>query len=86
MYLQKDCIVVPSSATVYAQVVESDFVWRWNSLKPIRNGKDIVIDTPPDVVKCAGAAAVHDIQLSQLSPDLFKTILSPEPVFRYSSR
>lgn len=81
--LEKDCIVVPSSATVYAQVVESDLVWRWNSLRPLQDKRDILVETPTDILSCAGAAAVHDIQLSQLSPDLFTTILSPEPVFRF---
>ncbi|KAJ1529336.1 hypothetical protein ONE63_006126 [Megalurothrips usitatus] len=81
--LEKDCIVVPSSATVYAQVIESNFVSRWDNLKPLRNGAELVVDTPLDVASCPGAAAVHDIQLSQLSPELFKTILPPEPVFRF---
>ncbi|KAK3909580.1 Protein arginine N-methyltransferase 7 [Frankliniella fusca] len=65
------------------EVVESDLVWRWNSLRPLQDNKEILVDTPLDVRNCAGAAAVHDIQLSQLSPKLFKDILSPEPVFRF---
>ncbi|XP_034251100.1 protein arginine N-methyltransferase 7-like [Thrips palmi] len=81
--LEKDCIVVPSSATVYAQVVESELVSRWHNMKPLKNGPDNIILTPPEVMQCKGAAAVHDIQLSQLSPHLFKTILPPVPVFRF---
>lgn len=81
--LEKDCIVVPSSATVYAQVVESDLVSRWHSMRPIKNGSESIILPPPEVQQCLGAATVHDIQLSQLSPNLFKTILPPVPVFRF---
>lgn len=54
-------------------------------MRPLKSGTDTLIQAPPEVVQCPGAAAVHDIQLSQLSPDLFKTILPPVPVFRYVS-
>ncbi|XP_067002543.2 protein arginine N-methyltransferase 7 isoform X2 [Anabrus simplex] len=82
--LEKDCIVVPMSATIYAQVVESELAQKWNKLHPIVDGEgDTLVDTPPEVKKCPGAAAVHDIQLSQFPSGKFSTILSPQPVLRF---
>jgi len=72
------------SATMYAQVVESDFVARWNRLQPIKNSNgDILVEPPPEIVNCAGSAAVHDLQLSQISPVDFTSIAPPLEVFKY---
>jgi protein arginine N-methyltransferase 7 len=76
--------VVPSSATVYVQVVESQLAQKWNKLQPIRDvdGSRALLDTPVKIQQCPGAAAVHDIQLSQFPRDQFRTIMPPVPVFR----
>ena len=59
--LQKDCIVVPSVANLYAQVVHSDLVQRWNKIQPIqcssvRKGDDdddkSEITAPDEVSPC----------------------------------
>ncbi|XP_014662743.1 PREDICTED: protein arginine N-methyltransferase 7-like [Priapulus caudatus] len=81
--LEKDCIVVPSAANMYCQVVDSRLVRMWNKLEPIRVGKDVEIATPHKVAQCTGAAAVHDLQLDQLSPDQFEPITDPLLVFRF---
>ncbi|CAH1780265.1 unnamed protein product [Owenia fusiformis] len=79
--LQEDCIVVPTAATMYVQVVQSDFTKRFNKLQPIKvPGCDDIIP-PNDVTNCPGAAAVHDIQMDQLSHDQFQPITEPEKVF-----
>ena len=74
---QDDCICVPHSATVRAQVISSELVWRWHKLQPIRipGGDDII--PPAEMSSCSGAASVHDVQLSQLSPDQFQPITEP---------
>jgi len=84
---QKDCIVVPSSATVYVQVVASKLAQNWNRLQPIYDvaGNNVLLDTPVKMDQCPGAAAVHDIQLSQFPTDQFCSIIPPTPVFRYCS-
>jgi protein arginine N-methyltransferase 7 len=84
---QKDCIVVPSSATVYVQVVASELAQKWNRLQPIYDvaGSSVLLDTPVKMDKCSGAAAVHDIQLSQFPSDRFHTLVPPTPIFRYCS-
>ena len=80
--IQEDCIVVPSAANMYAQVIESDSVRRWNKFLPIKipDHKDVI--PPDDVVRCPGAAAVHDLQLDQLSCNLFQPITPPLKVLR----
>ena len=82
--LEKDSIVVPESATIYAQVVECPLVQNWNKLKDIFNDDgEIMIQVPDSIKKCAGSAAVHDIQLSQLPTDSIVTIVPPIPVLRF---
>ena len=79
---QKDCIVVPSVARVYIQVVSSQLAQQWNRLQPVTDGLTTLLSTPDKIQKCAGAAAVHDIQLSQFPRDQFQTIVPPVEVFR----
>jgi len=76
-------MVIPSSAAVYAQVVTSSFFRQCNTFEPISlpNGARIV--PPSEVTRCSGAAAVHDLQLGQVTLDSFTAITPPIPVFRY---
>uniref|UniRef100_A0A1B6I934 Protein arginine N-methyltransferase n=1 Tax=Homalodisca liturata TaxID=320908 RepID=A0A1B6I934_9HEMI len=76
--LEKDCLVVPTSGTVYAQVVESAVMQRWNRLDPWG-----ALKLSGAVAMCPGAAAVHDLQLSQLKLSDFNTIAPPQPVFSF---
>ncbi|XP_071503684.1 protein arginine N-methyltransferase 7-like [Diadema antillarum] len=82
--LTDDCICVPHSAIVFAQVVQSDIVWRWHKLQPIRiPGRGDIIPHP-EMDSCAGAASVHDLQLSQLSPDQFCPVTDPLPMIDFN--
>lgn len=82
--LEADCIVIPQSATIYAQIVESPFVQSWNKLKDIYNKNGELLIKVPDTIKnCHGAAAVHDLQMSQLPVHLINTIVPPHPVLRF---
>lgn len=78
--------MVPCEAIVYAQVVESDLISRWNVLHPIRLSEDVV--DVNDVLKVDGKSnsssslALHDLQLSQFKPEWFKAITEPLEVFR----
>uniref|UniRef100_A0A669CJJ7 Protein arginine N-methyltransferase n=1 Tax=Oreochromis niloticus TaxID=8128 RepID=A0A669CJJ7_ORENI len=73
--MQDRCEAVPHRATVYAQLVESELLWSWAQLQPVEvEGARLV--PPPAVGRCAGAHAVCDIQLSQVSPASF-TPLGP---------
>nr|XP_055047703.1 protein arginine N-methyltransferase 7 [Misgurnus anguillicaudatus] len=73
--VQAGCEAVPHRATIYAQLVESDMLWKWSQIRPIQvDGHKLL--PPPAVVKCAGAPSVCDIQLSQVSPQSF-THLGP---------
>lgn len=48
--LEKDCIIVPDSATIFVQVVESPFAWAWNQPKLIADlDGDVLIRTPCEV-------------------------------------
>lgn len=71
--VQAGCEAVPHRATIYAQLVESDMLWKWSQIRPIQvDGNKLL--PPPAVVKCAGAPSVCDIQLSQVSPQSFTHI------------
>ncbi|XP_065147726.1 protein arginine N-methyltransferase 7 [Paramisgurnus dabryanus] len=71
--VQAGCEAVPHRATIYAQLVESDMLWKWSQIRPIQvDGHKLL--PPPAVVKCAGAPSVCDIQLSQVSPQSFTHI------------
>lgn len=83
--LESDCIIVPHSATIYVQVVQSPFAQNWNRLKDIysKDGQ-LVLQVPQMVKECPGSSAVHDIQLSQLSNDYFKEITQPYPILHFN--
>lgn len=50
--LEKECIVVPDTATMYVQVVESSLAWAWNTPKLIANlDGEVLLRTPLDVSK-----------------------------------
>uniref|UniRef100_A0A673J179 Protein arginine N-methyltransferase 7 n=1 Tax=Sinocyclocheilus rhinocerous TaxID=307959 RepID=A0A673J179_9TELE len=72
---QAGCEAVPHRATIYAQLVESDMLWKWSQLQPIEMDGNKLLPTLA-VVKCAGAPSVCDIQLSQVPPESF-TPLGP---------
>ncbi|XP_072278976.1 protein arginine N-methyltransferase 7 [Pyxicephalus adspersus] len=78
--MQERWEAVPHRATVYAQVVESHRLWSWNKLLPI-NIDNKLIQPPPEIQTCPGAPSVCDIQLSQLSPDDFKTLSDIMDIF-----
>ena len=75
---------MPSSGTIWAQIVESSLVKRWNRVSPIRyvNSKKTLIEAPEATQSCSGASAVHDIQLSQLPEGSFTPLTHPIPIFK----
>ncbi|XP_076243274.1 arginine methyltransferase 7 isoform X2 [Calliopsis andreniformis] len=81
--LEENSIVVPHSATVWVQVVESSAVNAWNTIQPIQYKNECMLQTPHSVMSCYGAAAVHDIQLTQFPYNAFKPLLPPQPIFRF---
>ncbi|XP_063970018.1 protein arginine N-methyltransferase 7-like isoform X1 [Lytechinus pictus] len=82
--LTDDCICVPHKAVVKALLVQSDFIWRWHKLQPIQISGCEGIVPHPDMTSCSGAASVHDIQLSQVSPDQFQPITEPLSVIDFN--
>ncbi|XP_050700027.1 protein arginine N-methyltransferase 7-like [Eriocheir sinensis] len=86
--LTEDALLVPWEGVVYAQVVDSDMLQRWNRVTPITRqtpsgGEEVVMSVPPSVQQCPGAAAVHDLQLSQVPRSWFTPLSEPLPVFRF---
>ncbi|XP_071451917.1 protein arginine N-methyltransferase 7 isoform X2 [Hetaerina americana] len=82
--LEEDCIVIPSRATIYAQVVESPLALAWNQPSSWGvKGQKVLVSPPPETISCPGAPAVHDIQLSQLGELNFLSIIPPTPVLRF---
>jgi len=80
--LEEDCIVVPSAANMYVQLVHSPHVKKWNTYQPFHSNH-VSIDPPPEIASCPGAVALHDLQLDQLSEDKFQRITKPLKVFRF---
>lgn len=82
--LEKDCIVVPDSAVIYAQVIECPKLQKWNKLNDLANEDlEIILKTSKQIKECAGSASVHDIQLSQLPRNSFRELSEQIPVFYY---
>ncbi|XP_034831267.1 protein arginine N-methyltransferase 7-like isoform X1 [Maniola hyperantus] len=82
--LEEDCIVVPDSAVIYAQVVECPMLQKWNKLNDLADEDlEIILRTPQKMKECAGSAAVHDVQLSQLPRHAFRELSDQIPVFYY---
>lgn len=75
--------MVPTSGKVWIQVVESELVKGWNRISPLvePDSGEILIEAPKAMETCAGANAVHDLQLSQLPRDSFKALTHALPVF-----
>ncbi|XP_045450910.1 protein arginine N-methyltransferase 7-like [Melitaea cinxia] len=82
--LEEDCIVVPDSAVIYVQVIECPTLQKWNKLNDLVDSDlKLILRTPQKMKDCAGSAAVHDIQLSQLPRQAFKELSEQIPVFYY---
>ncbi|KAK4876816.1 hypothetical protein RN001_009322 [Aquatica leii] len=82
--LENDPIVIPSSANVYAQVVETPWAQNWNGFKDIYNSDgELLIKAPDCIIECLGSTIVHDIQLSQLSQNSFKEIIPPQMIAQF---
>jgi len=82
--LTDDCIVIPSEAIVFAQVVESEFIRNFNKVNDINFNNKLLIKVPDDVKKCQGIESVFDLQLSQLPTDSFKTLIPAQVMFRFN--
>lgn len=80
-YFQENCIVIPSAACVYAQIIDSPTISSWNTLSPVKVGSEGLISPPKKVVQCPGSAAIHDVQMSQIPSTLFTEITDPFCVF-----
>ena len=69
-------LVVPTSATMYAQVVNSSLAAQWRAL----SGANLRIKTPE--VSTASSLALHDLQLTQMPENSFKAITEPVEIFK----
>ncbi|XP_053687446.1 protein arginine N-methyltransferase 7 [Sabethes cyaneus] len=82
--LEPGCRVIPHSATVYAQIVESPVVMNWNMPNLLSNSDgDVLIRTPDEIMQCRGSSALCDVQLSQLPSGSFKLLSDPVAVFEF---
>jgi len=79
--LTPDCIVVPSLARMYVQVINSDLIWRWHKLHPFDVGAKR-IDIPFDAAFPAGDV-FYDLQSSEIPLDSFQSLSPPLKVFDF---
>lgn len=83
--LTDDCVLIPSRATVFAQVVQTPLAVAWNRTKTIANlDGEILLQTPESIIACKGEAGVHDMQLSQLPMNQICPISKPIPIFDFN--
>ncbi|XP_055531109.1 protein arginine N-methyltransferase 7 [Wyeomyia smithii] len=83
--LESDCRVIPHSATVYAQIVESPFIVNWYVPKLLTNSDgDVLIKTPNEITHCRGSSALCDLQLSQMPSGSFKVLSDPVAIFEFN--
>lgn len=80
-FLKEDSIVIPSRATIFVQLVESELLSSWNRSKPIACGNH-TINPPTNVATCPGNGAVNDLQLAQLDLQKFRVLSDPIPLFQ----
>lgn len=79
--LEENPIVIPQSATIYAQIVESPFIQNWNKIRNIYDDEgQLLIEVPREITNCGGANAVHDIQMDQIKSKDVKFLSDPSPV------
>jgi len=80
--LTEDRLVVPCVARIWAQVVRSDKCRSWSVPGPVDLGPDTDQLTPV-VSGDTGhtSLSLHDVQLSQFSPDLWSPVSQPQIVF-----
>ncbi|XP_049874174.1 protein arginine N-methyltransferase 7 isoform X2 [Pectinophora gossypiella] len=82
--LEEDCIVVPDSAVVYAQVVDCPTMEKWHKLQDINDEiLNLHLKTPQNIKDCSGIASVHDLQLSQLPRRTFTELSEQLAIFYY---
>ncbi|XP_078048314.1 arginine methyltransferase 7 [Augochlora pura] len=81
--LEENSIVVPHSATIWVQVIESSDVHAWNKVQPLKSRNQCLIDTPNSAKSCYGIEYVHDLQLTQFPYDAFTPLIPPQPVFSF---
>lgn len=82
--LAKDCLTVPTSASIYVQIVESPTINNWNQPKLLPNlDGDVLLRTPKTITESTGSSTSHDIQLSQLPVTAFRSLTEPVLVLEF---
>lgn len=77
-------MVIPASSTVYAQVVSSPEVEKWNALpKQLDITPSISIRFPESASRCSGIPSVQDLQLDAIQRDEFTPVSPPLPIFTF---
>lgn len=79
---QDDCIVIPSEAIVYAQVIESKYIRNFNRVNDVYHNNKLLIKIPENIKNCQGIESVFDLQLGELPTDSFKTLIPAQVMFR----
>ncbi|KAK9503606.1 hypothetical protein O3M35_010131 [Rhynocoris fuscipes] len=82
--LEDDAIVVPWSARVYCQVLESDLLQSANKIRPkflVPIGSELRL--PYAMTSCPGTSGIHDMQMDQIEPSDVKVISPPLQIFKF---
>ncbi|KAG5678917.1 hypothetical protein PVAND_008541 [Polypedilum vanderplanki] len=75
--IDKDCLCVPHSASIYVQIVDSRLASSWFSFQEFSINEVNTIKAPDNVKNCRGLASIHDLQLNQFPLNEFKSITEP---------
>ncbi|ODN02752.1 Protein arginine N-methyltransferase 7 [Orchesella cincta] len=81
--LTDPCVVIPRTSIVYAQVMDSPEVVKWNSLPERLQLSSLDIKFPSNVRECSGVPSVQDLQLDAIQKHEFKPLSPPIPIFEF---
>ncbi|CAL8070134.1 unnamed protein product [Orchesella dallaii] len=82
--LTDPCVVIPRTSTVYAQVMDSPEVEKWNSLpEKLEVSEKLDVTFPSNIRECAGVPSVQDLQLDAIQRSEFKPLSPPIPIFEF---
>ncbi len=81
--LTRGCTVVPTGATVYAQLVGSEWLGRFHQFQTLHGMNGLGLKPPVDVSSCPGSGFPQHLHLDQVPRDMFTPLSKPVSVFRF---
>ncbi|XP_029200545.2 protein arginine N-methyltransferase 7-like isoform X1 [Acropora millepora] len=81
--LEPGFVSVPAAATIVAQVIGSETLWKMHQLDTNQISEDQEIKLPSEMEQCRGTASVFDLHVDELSDKEIHLLSEPVPVLRF---